>query len=146
MRGRRPSGPELAEQLGGSAPARRRMRVILATLAGTMRVNEACEELGICAQRFEAIRAEAIRAGIAALEPKPAGRPARVPPPPQAEVARLRGRVEQLGAELQAAWVRAELAGGLPRRGGVAKKSRTRSGRTKESHRPRPGNPSRKKA
>ena len=140
MRGRRPIGPELTERLKGSAPARRRMRVILETLAGTTRVSAACAELGICSQRFEALRAEAIGAGIAALEPKPVGRPARADRP--AEVVRLEARVAELEAELAAARVRAELAGRLPaRRRGVAKKSHPRSRRAKESHRSRPGNP-----
>jgi transposase-like protein len=141
MRGRRPIGPELTERLEGSASARRRMRVILETLAGTTRVAEACEQLGICPQRFEAIRAEAVRAGIAALEPRPAGRPTRAAERPP-EIARLEARVEQLEEELAAARVRAELAGVLPpRRGRVAGKTRPRSGRAKESRRPRPGNP-----
>lgn len=112
--------------------------MILETLAGTTRVKEACAELGICSQRFEALRAEAVQAGIAALEPKPTGRPARAPVAP--EVARLEAQVEELESELLAARVRAELAGRLPQRNGAAKKSAPRSGRVKESHRSRPGN------
>src|SRR5262249_45823847 len=141
MRGRRPVGPELAEQLDGSAEARRRMRVVLATIAGTCRVQEACEELGICEQRFEAIRATAIRAGIAALEARPMGRPPKVLSEAQAEVARLRERVAELEAQLHVASVCAELVGALPRRDGVGKRS-PRSGRAKESRRSRsrPGN------
>jgi hypothetical protein len=140
MRGRRPVGPELAERLGGSAQARLRMRVILETLAGTTRVKEACEELGICPQRFEALRAEVVQAGIAALEPKPVGRPVRAGAGRSAEVARLEERVAELEASLQVAQVRAELGGHRPRRGRVAGKSRPRSNRAKESHRLRPGN------
>lgn len=137
MRGRTPVGPELAEQLDGSEQARERMRVILQTLAGTMRVSEACAEFGICQQRFETIRTEAIQAGIEALEVKPAGRPARVEPENQEELNRL----EELEVELEAALVRVELAGSLPRVGGeVAKKSSPRSSHAKESHRLRPGN------
>lgn len=134
MRGRRPVGPELTERLEGSAQARRRMRVILETLAGTMRVTEACVELGICSQRFESLRAEAIGAGIAALEPKPKGRPTRAERQP--EIVQLEERVAELEAELKVLQVRAELAGRLPnRRRGVAKKSRPRSSRVKESSR-----------
>lgn len=141
MRGRRPIGPELAEQLEGSALACRRMRLILETLAGTMRVQEACEQLGICPQRFETIRAEAIQAGIAALELKPVGRPPRSDPEPSEELSQLQDRVDQLEAELAAALVRVELASHLPRRGRESgKKSRPRSSRAKESHRSRPGN------
>src|SRR5262245_57022293 len=117
MRGRRPAGPGLAERLGGSALARGRMRLILETLAGTRRVRDACAELGVCAQRFGALRAAAIGAGIAALELKPAGRPANETSPAEAEIARLRGRVAELEAELTAALIRAELATTLPRLG-----------------------------
>jgi hypothetical protein len=136
MRGRRPVGPELAERLEGSAEARRRMRVILETIAGTCRVQEACAELGICEQRFETLRATAIRAGIAALEAKPIGRPPKVLTEAQAENARLRERVAELEAQLQVASARAELAGVLPPRL-VAGKRSPRSGRAKESRRSR---------
>jgi len=139
MRGRRPIGPEVTDHLDGSAQARLRMRLILETLAGTTRKKDTCAALRICAQRFEALRAEAIGAGIAALEPRPPGRPRRAAPARDAEVARLEARVVELEAELQAAQARAELAGHLPRRGRVAGKSRPRSDRAKESHRSRPG-------
>ena len=138
MRGRRPSGPELAEQLDGTAPAQTRMRLILETIAGKTRVKDARAQMGVCAQRFEALRAKVVRAGIAALEPKPSGRPRRADRTP--EVARLEARIAELEAELQAANVRAELAGQLPRRDRVAtKKAPPRSNRAKESHRSRPG-------
>jgi hypothetical protein len=109
------------------------MRVILETLAGTKRVKDARVELGICSQRFEALRAEVVRAGIAALEPKPTGRPAR--PARAPELVRLEARVAELEAELVAARVRAELAGRLPARDRAAKKARPRPTRAKESHR-----------
>jgi hypothetical protein len=116
------------------------MRVVLETIAGVRRVRQACAELGICEQRFEAIRAEAIRAGIAALEARPVGRPPKVLSEAQAEIARLQERVAELEAQLQVAEVRAELAGVLPRPG----KPLPRSGRAKESKRSRsrPGKPS----
>jgi hypothetical protein len=139
MRGRRPAGPELAERLEGSAEAGRRMRVILETIAGTLRVYQACEVLGICEQRFEALRAAAIRAGVAALEARPIGRPPKVPPEAQAEVTRLEARVAELEAELHLAAVRAELAAVLGRTGGEPGKRDPRSGRAKESRRSRPG-------
>jgi hypothetical protein len=137
MRGRRPAGPELAERLEGSALACRRMRVVLETIAGTRRVYQACEELGVCGQRFEALRATAIRAGVAALEARPIGRPPKVLSEAQAEVARLRGRVAELEAELRVAAVRAELAAVLGRPGGGPGKRPPRSGRAKESRRSR---------
>lgn len=116
MRGRHAVGPEYAERLAGSELACRRMRVILETIAGTKRVTEACAELGICTQRFEAIRQEAIQAGVAALELRPAGRPRKEAADEQR--ARLGDRVAELEAELHASEVRADLATALPRLAG----------------------------
>ena len=117
MRGRHAAGPEYAERLEGSALACHRMRVVLETIAGTKRVTDACMELDICQQRFEAIRQEAIQAGVAALELRPAGRPRKGNPAADAETARLRAEVADLKAQLQASGIRAELATTLPRLG-----------------------------
>ncbi|HVK15053.1 MAG TPA: hypothetical protein VM597_40315 [Gemmataceae bacterium] len=114
----------MAEQLEGSAEACRRMRVVLETIAGTKRVAAACAELGVCHQRFEAIRQDALQAGVAALELRPAGRPRTAGTTVDGEAARLRERVAELEAALQAALVRAELATTLPRLGGDAGKKR----------------------
>jgi hypothetical protein len=124
MSGRHAAGPEYAERLEGSALACQRMRVILETIAGTKRVIEACAELGVCSQRFETIRQEAIQAGVIALELRPAGRPRKEGAAADDEVTRLRERVAELEAELQAATIRAELATTLPRVGGEAGKKR----------------------
>ena len=137
MRGRRPVGPELASQLEGSAEACRRMRVVLETIVGTRRVQEACELLGICEQRFETLRAVAIRSGIAALESRPMGRPPKVLTEAQAEITRLRERVAELEAQLRVASVRAELAGAVARSSVGSGKRSPRSGRAKESKRSR---------
>ena len=56
MRGRRPAGPEIVEQLPGSAKARLRLRVVLETLAGDLRVQQACQQLGIGPVRFHTLR------------------------------------------------------------------------------------------
>jgi len=118
MRGRLPVGPELAERVAGSDEARRRARVILQTMTGELRVQEACALLDISEQRFEAIRAEAITGAVASLEPKPVGRPPRpVESADATEVARLREHIAELEAELHAAAVRLELAQALPRVG-----------------------------
>ena len=131
----------MAERLEGSAVACQRMQVILATIAGTLRVQEACAELGICEQRFEMIRATAIQAGIAALEARPIGRPPKVLTQAQVEIARLQERVDELEAQLQTALMRAELASTLPQLSAGSGKALPRSGRAKESNRsrPRPG-------
>jgi ABC-type uncharacterized transport system permease subunit len=140
MQGRRPVGPELAEQLEGSALACQRMRVILETLAGTRRVKNACADLGICQQRFETLRTTAIQAGIEALELKPAGRPVKVVSEAEAQIAQLQKRVAELEAELAVTLIRAELAIALPQVGANAgKKARPRSSRARKSNQSRPG-------
>jgi hypothetical protein len=120
MRGRHAIGPEIAERAEGSDLARRRLRVVLETIVGSKRVLEACAELDISEQRFETIRQEAIQAGVAALEFKPAGRPRKAAADEQ--VAVLQERITELEAQLQAALLRAELATALPRLGGDAGK------------------------
>src|SRR6516164_5449602 len=69
MRGRRPVGPEYADKLEGSDTAKERVKVILATMAGTCRLKEACERLGISEQRFHQLREEMMAAAVKALEP-----------------------------------------------------------------------------
>ena len=116
MRGRRPTGPELVDRLAGSEQARERVKVVLQTMTGELRVQEACEKLQICEQRFDELRLEAIQAAVSSLEPKPTGRPARTTVVAPAEV-KLQARVAELEAELAVAIVRADLAAALPRVG-----------------------------
>jgi|CXWL01.1.fsa_nt_gi uncharacterized protein YceH (UPF0502 family) len=124
MRGRRSIGPEIADRAAGSALACTRLRVVLETLAHRKPVQVACAELGISEQRFERIRENAIQGAAAALELKPAGRPAKVPAPAEERIAALQDRIAELEAELQAATVRAELAATLPRLAESAGKKR----------------------
>jgi transposase len=134
----------LVKKLAGSSLARERMQLILKTIAGEYRVQDACEHLGISQQRFERLRKRAIKAGIAALEPKPAGRPAKVLTESESENIRLRQRIAELEAELKITHIRLELQTELPRLGAATKKSSPRSGRTRKSRqsRSRPGNTS----
>ena len=118
MRGRHAIGPEIAERMTGSAQARQRARVVLETIAGTKRVTEACAELGICQQRFEAIREEIIQGSVTAAERGHAGRPRKDVSATDAEVARLNEELAETRAKLQAAEIRADLAAGLPRLAG----------------------------
>ena len=62
MRGRRPSGPQYVQQLTGSDQAKKRLRVVLETLSGTCRVQEACRQLNISEPRFHQLRTEALAA------------------------------------------------------------------------------------
>ena len=112
MRGRKPSGPAVAQRLAGSALARQRLQVVLETLAGTCRVQEACARLHISEQRFDQLRTQVLQAGLDSLEPRRAGRRPQVVP--AAEVQALQARVSELEIELRAARVREEIALALP--------------------------------
>jgi hypothetical protein len=121
MRGRRPSGPEFVDKLAGSPEAKLRLKVMLETLSGGCRVQEACERLGIKEARFDQLRIEILQGALDAAERRPAGRPARSPSAAEIDNDQLRERIAQLEAELQAALIRAELAVTLPRVGAKKK-------------------------
>jgi transposase-like protein len=114
MRGRHPSGPEFVDKLPGDAAAKERLRVVLETLSGDCRVQEACERLNLSEQRFDQVRIEALQGALTALQPKPLGRPPRTASVVEEELARLRARVSALEAELHVAAVRTEVAAILP--------------------------------
>jgi hypothetical protein len=110
MRGRRPVGPEYADQLAGSDTAKLRTKVILETMMGKLRLKEACERLDICEQRFHQLRQEMMTAAVQALEPGQAGRPAHTPTPAEEEVAALQQQLQDKEVELRAAKAREEVA------------------------------------
>jgi hypothetical protein len=122
MRGRHPSGPEFVDKLSGDEAAKARLRVVLETLAGTCRVSEACQRLNISEQRFDQVRIEALQAALAALAPKPLGRPPQTATPAETEAERLRARVAELEAQLHVAAVRTEVAAILPHTAAAAEK------------------------
>ena len=115
MRGRRPVGPEYADKVEGSDTAKERVKVILETMAGTCRVQEACERLGISEQRFHQLREEMMAAAVKALEPSQAGRPAHTPTPAEEQVLALEHQLADQEVELRAAKARAEIAVVMPR-------------------------------
>ena len=114
MRGRRPVGPEYAEQLAGSETAKLRAKVILETIAGTCRLKEACRRLGISEQRFHQLREEMMVAAVKALEPGHAGRPAQKPTPAEEQVIALAQQLQDKEVELRTAKAREEIALILP--------------------------------
>ena len=135
MRGRRPSGPECVEHLAGSERAKERLQVVLQTLAGTCRVQEACRRLGVSEPRFHQLRTQVLEAALARLEPRPAGRPAQ---PPSADQERLVALADRLAAQdvaLRAAEARAEIALALP---GAAQAAQAAPAPEKKTGPPRP--------
>ena len=114
MRGRLPSGPECVNKLTGDAVAKERLQVVLETLAGTRRVNDACTRLNISEQRFEQLRREALQSALAALTPKPTGRRPRVASPEQVRWEQAQARIAALETQLRIAAARTEVATILP--------------------------------
>jgi transposase-like protein len=114
MRGRLPSGPDYVNHLPGSDLARERARVVLETLSGQRRVQEACELLQISEPRFWQLRDEMLTAAVASMEPGQAGRPSQTVTPEQAEIAQLKQQLADKQVELKAAQARAEIAMILP--------------------------------
>jgi hypothetical protein len=115
MRGRRPSGPEYVNNLSGTATAKERLKVILETLAGTCRVQEACARLGISEPRFHQLRTQILQAALAGSEPQTPGRKPQILSPAQEQVRLLQQKLEHQDAELRLARVREEIALTLPR-------------------------------
>jgi hypothetical protein len=115
MRGRRPAGTEVVDRQEGSTTAKERVKVVLDTIAGTLRVNEACRRLGISTQRFRQLREEILAGALAGAEPGLPGRPAKVATPADDENRLLKKRLAVQDVELRAAQARAEIALTLPR-------------------------------
>jgi len=112
--GRKPLGPALVQHLPGSLRAKERLEVILQTIAGNLKVSEACDRLGIGEAMFHRLRAGVLQAGLSHLEPRPLGRPSQQASPEQEQVTDMERRLDDLQAELQLAGVREEIAHVLP--------------------------------
>ena len=113
-RGRPPKGPRLVEGHEGSEEAKRRLQVILETIAGERSVTEACEILGIGETAFHELRAKAVAGALRTLEPGPRGRPKREEPEDASCVKALRKEVQDLKIDLRAAQIREEIALAMP--------------------------------
>lgn len=104
MAGRKPRMLGHVDALSGSEHAKTRLRAFLKTLAGELKVSEACQELEIEESRFHAARQEWLRESLQLLEPRAVGRPKRTvaPAEPQGRdketEEQLRATRAQLGA------------------------------------------------
>lgn len=114
MAGRKPLGPALVEHLDGSASAKQRLELILATIAGRVTVVSAADQLGISEAMFYKLRNQVLQASLEGLEPKPLGRPPQLPSPALIERQQLASRVTELERELATQSVRLELAQTMP--------------------------------
>lgn len=114
MRGRLPSGPEFVENLPGSETAKERAKAVLETIAGRLRVQEACRRLGISEPRFDQLRIQMGRACVEGLEPRPAGRPAQTASPEEQRIRELEAKLAEAELKLRIAQAREEIALTLP--------------------------------
>jgi transposase len=130
MRGRLPSGPEYVDQLAGSDQAKERLKTVLETLAGTCRIQEACQRLGISEPRFHQLRLQVLEAGLAELEPRTRGRPPKTPSLHELEIVQLKEQLAGKEMELHVAQVREEIAQVLPQ---VVNPAATKEGNSQET-------------
>lgn len=117
-------GAEHVMGLPGTRESKRRAKLILETISGTRPVNEACELLGISPSQFANLRATFLQFGIEGLQPKPVGRPRRVPEEVQQELDALRQQIADLEHENHVLKAQAEVSGLLRKQQAVRSKSR----------------------
>ena len=113
-RGRPAQGPKLVENLQGSQEAKKRLRVVLETVAGERDVVSASSKVGMGRTAFFEIRNRALQASLEDLEPKRAGRPPREVTAEQVEIERLKEENEKLRTDLEIAQVREEIMLAMP--------------------------------
>jgi hypothetical protein len=114
-KGRKPLGAAHVEHLHGTRLAKRRLEMILKTIRGEITVGEACQALSIGESRFHALRNQWLQESVELLEPRPTGRPRRLPEVPNAEqVAALESEIQRLRQELMVAEVREEVGRVMP--------------------------------
>jgi transposase-like protein len=116
MRGRRPRGPEIVDELPGGEQERVRLKAILQTLTGQMGISAAAQQLGLTPQRVHMLRELVLHAGLQALAPQPLGRPPRATGSEQERLDVLQHENERLRRELAASKLREEVALVLPSR------------------------------
>jgi len=134
--GRKPQGPALVRRLDGSDRAKQRLEIILATIAGTLPIEEACRELGIEHSMLFRLREEVLEAALARLEPRPKGQPPAASSPAEQRCIALQRRIEELEADLKIATVREEVASILPQgRSAAAPGKKTTRAATRKSRR-----------
>ena len=119
MRGRYPAGSEYVEKVEGSELAKERGRVLLEMQAGRLRLQEACELLGVRETRLHQLRHAAMQGWVQSLEPGVPGRPGLAATPEAERIGELEQQLAQKDLELQEALVRAEVALILPQRSAV---------------------------
>jgi len=112
-RGRPSAGVALIDHLAAPRLVRRRVRIVLATLAGQLTIAEACAQLGVRRTRFFALRYQILHGALAAITARPRGRPRRAPAD-SAQIRDLKARIRELELSLRATLLRSEIALTMP--------------------------------
>jgi hypothetical protein len=106
-------GLDLIDGIDAPRAARRRVRLVLATVVGDLSVAEACAQLGVRRSRFHALRQQVLRGALEAASTRPRGRPrTRVEEP--STVQALRARIVDLELALRTTQLRSEIALTMP--------------------------------
>ena len=113
-RGRPPLGPGLVDALQAGEESKRRLKLILETLSGTVTIPEACEQLGLSEPAFHKLRAQWLSGAVELLAPRPPGRPAQPERPEQKLIEQMERQIFELKKEAHAARLRAEIAIAMP--------------------------------
>jgi hypothetical protein len=113
-KGCKPKGSALVEHLDGSSQAKERLEIILETITGRLTIGQACERLGVKEARFHQLRTQALKACLASLEARAAGRPPRHVTADEIRQQELERQVAELQSELHVAALREEVAHVLP--------------------------------
>jgi len=113
-RGRPNKGAELVANLDGSEPARQRLKIILQTLAGAMKIDQACDALGMGRAGFHKLRRQFLAQAASLLEPRPRGRQRRQPTAADDQIAELQREIVRLKLDLKAQQIREEIALAMP--------------------------------
>lgn len=112
--GRPPLGVEHVEGLEGDERQKERLKAILATLAGELTIEEACERLRVGESRFHVLRHEVLQSALDRLAPRAPGRKPKVPVVELGELEELQRDNDWLREELELARVRTEIALVMP--------------------------------
>lgn len=115
MSGGRPGfGVGHVDSLDASEGEKARLKAVLRTVTGELSVREACRALSVGESRFHQIRREVLKAALGGVRPRPGGRPPAEQSEAELRIAALTRQVEELQAELQLSWLRAEIAVAMP--------------------------------
>ena len=112
-RGRPIIGVDLIDRLDSPRALRRRVRVVLATIAGSLTIAQACAELGVGRTQFHKLRWRVLDGALDGLRPRPRGRP-RQQPLHTPEVQQLQARIRELEDALKTTALRSEIALTMP--------------------------------